>query len=377
MKHLLVTVSALLLLSTTSRAQESNAPASESRKPATKEQMRLTRLRGASSPPRLIVSTKQLIDEQWAGIPGIELTKKERLLVVFSSGGAREPAPENVIYLTTSQDKGATFTKPVKVVEGLDGARAYDPTLWMAPNGLLWLIYNRSHPEAGLQGVFARTCADPDASELTWSDEVRVGFEGHHAKSINKPIAFATGEWVMPAMHVPRSQKWPGKRQFQGVGISTDQGRTWALHGAVEAPGWAPGENMIIEREDGSLVMYIRCKAGVIWQSESRDRGRTWSEGGPTEVVNPGSRFYIRRLSGGEWLLINNPEANYRTGIVACLSHDEGETWGPPLMLDKRLSVSYPDAAVAPDGTIYAVYDRLRKFYGEINLSVFTKDDIP
>ena len=28
-------------------------------------------------------------------------------------------------------------------------------------------------------------------------------------------------------------------------------------------------------------------------------------------------------------------------------------------------------------GAIYTVYDRSRKLYGEINLSVFTKDDIP
>ncbi len=356
-------------------AKERQATAAQPETPATKE--RKTPSSDASAPGPIlkrIVSTKKRIGEKWAGIPGIELTKKGRLLVVFSSGGDKEPLPENVIYLTTSEDGGATFAKPVKVVEGLDGARAYDPTLWIAPNGQLWLIYNRSNPGAGLQGVFARTCADPDASELKWSDEFRVGFEGHHAKAINKPIALSTGEWVMPAMHVPQSQKWPGKRRFQGVGISTDQGRTWALHGAVEAPGWAPGENMIVERKDKSLVMYIRCKAGVIWRSESQDCGKTWSKGGPTKITNPGSRFHIRRLSGGQWLLINSPDPKKRTAIVARLSRDEGATWSLPLVLDERLSVSYPDAAVAPDGTIYAVHDRSRKLYGEILLSVFTKD---
>lgn len=322
-----------------------------------------------------IVTTAKHNGEQWAGIPGIEATKKGRLLVVWFSGGAKEPAPENAVFMTISDDGGATFGKAQKLAEPRDGARAYDPTLWLSPKGVLWLVYNRSNREAGEQGIFARTCDDPDAAELRWSDEFRVGYEGVHSSRINKPIVLATGEWVMPAMHLPKTEKWPGKVRKHGVGISSDQGRTWSLHGGVEAPGHSL-ESMIVERKDGSLVMYIRCTAGVIWQSESRDRGQTWSKGGPTEISNPGSRFHIRRLSGGEWLLVNSPNPKKRTGIVACLSRDEGATWSPPLVLDERDNVSYPDAAVAADGTIYVVHDRDRNGAGEILLSVFKKDDI-
>lgn len=323
-----------------------------------------------------IVTTAKRNGERWAGIPGIEVTKKGRLLVTWFSGGAKEPAPENTVFLTVSDDGGATFGKIHKLAEPRDGVRAYDPTLWLSPRGVLWLIYNRSNREAGMQGIFARRCDDPDASEVRWGDELRVGYDSVHSSRLNKPIVLSSGEWIMPAMHLPKTERWPGKVRSHGVGISTDEGHTWTLHGAVEAPGHSL-ENMIVERNDKSLVMYIRCSVGVIWQSESRDLGRTWSKGGPTTIPNPGSRFHIRRLPHGDWLLINSPNPKKRTAIVACLSHDEGATWGEPLVLDERANASYPDAAIAADGTIYAVHDRDRNGAGEILLSVFHTQDIP
>ncbi len=327
---------------------------------------------------RKIVTTAADIGERWAGIPGIERTSGGRLFVVWFSGGHKEPAPENRIYMTHSDDGGVSFAPPWRAALPREGARAYDPTLWLAPDGVLWLIFNRGNPQAKTNGVHARLCQEPDATDPQWSEEFAVGYEGHHSNRMNKPTVLTTAEWIMPVTHVPKAtHEWvPGGMHFQGVGISTDRGRSWTLHGAVEAPPWAL-ENMIVERSDGSLVMYIRCGAGVIWQSISRDRGRSWSQGGPTSIPNPGSRFHVRRLADGDWLLLNSPDPTKRTGIVACLSHDEGRTWGDPLVLDERENVSYPDAAIAPDGTIYAVHDRDRNGAGEILLSAFCKSDIP
>ena len=45
-------------------------------------------------------------------------------------------------------------------------------------------------------------------------------------------------------------------------------------------------------------------------------------------------------------------------------------------MLDERISVSYPDAIQAADGTIYAVHDRQRHAAKEILLSVFSETDV-
>ena len=318
-----------------------------------------------------------MIKQQWAGIPGVEVTPGGRLFIVFYSGGQREPAPENMIYLTISEDNGQSFTPPVIIAEPRDGMRAFDPTLWLAPAGILWLIYNRSSKQTAEHGVYARICQDPDAVQLKWDDEFRVGFDVPFSFRMNKPIVLSTGEWVMPVTHAaqPTFDWFAGSMQRQGVGISRSDRRSWKLYGAVDAPHWAL-ENMIIERQNGSLLMLIRTGAGVLWQSTSSDRGLTWSPGEPTTIPNPGSRFFIRRLPDGDWLMINSPDAERRTGIVATLSSDEGETWRRSLALDDRDNVSYPDAAIGQDGTIYAVHDRDRGGVGEILLSVFRKENL-
>jgi predicted neuraminidase len=324
-----------------------------------------------------VVTTASRTGQTWAGIPGVEITPAGRLFVAWYSGGDIEPHPQNTIYLCASSDRGLTFTPPEVVAWPLDGARAFDPTLWLAPDGALWLIFNRGNKDTAQHGIFARICVQPDADNPLWGDEFRLGYDSPFSFRMNKPTVLTSGEWLMPVTHSPHlTYGWSaGQNQFQGVGISLDQGKTWQLYGSVAAPSWAL-ENMVMERLDGTLVMVIRTGAGVIWQSTSNDRGRSWSLGEPTAIPNPGSRFYIRRLPDGDWLLINSPDPTSRTGIAASLSSDEGRTWRGKLVLDPRANVSYPDAALAADGTIYAVHDRERYGAAEILLSTFSKEDI-
>jgi predicted neuraminidase len=324
-----------------------------------------------------IVTSAAALGQKWAGIPGVEVTPAGRVYVVCFSGGEKEPDPHNTLYLSISSDRGNTFSAPVEVALPRDGARAFDPTLWLAPTGQLWLIFNRGNKDAARHGVFARICPQPDARVTRWEEEFRVGFDVPFSFRMNKPTVLSSGEWLMPVTHAAQvCQDWfAGSEQLQGVGISRDQGQTWTLHGAVKAPPWAL-ENMVLERRDGSLVMYIRTGAGCLWLSTSLDRGLTWSAGQPTTIPNPGSRFHMRCLPDGDWLLINSPDPKRRTGIAAALSSDEGRTWRSGLVLDGRDNVSYPDAAFAQDGTIFAVHDRERGGAAEILLSTFTKNDI-
>jgi predicted neuraminidase len=239
------------------------------------------------------------------------------------------------------------------------------------------LIYNRSNKVLGQHGIYVRITANPDAEVPIWDNEFRVVIKTPFCFRMNKPIVLSTSAWVMPVTHASQTtHDWfAGPLQRQGVAISRDEGKSWTLFGAVEAPHWAL-ENMVVDCRDGSLLMYIRTGAGVLWQSRSIDKGQTWTEGTPTTITNPGSRFFIHKFSDGDWLLINSPDPAKRTGIVAAVSTDEGETWQGHLVLDDRDNVSYPDAAIAEDGTIYAVHDRDRSGEGEILLSVFQKEDI-
>ena len=107
------------------------------------------------------------------------------------------------------------------------------------------------------------------------------------------------------------------------------------------------------------------------------DCGQTWLAGSTTKIVNPGVRFFVRRLASGRLLLINTPDPKRRRGLRAYVSDLKQETsFSAGLELDPRYKVSYPDAVQSLDGLIYAVHDCDRQGMGEILLDVFAEDEI-
>jgi predicted neuraminidase len=315
---------------------------------------------------------------QWQGIPAIERAANGRLWVAFFSGGPKEPDPENYVLLTTSADDGQTWSTPQPIVTPPGQTRAYDPALWHDPHGRLWLFYNQANLQEREYAVWAMTADDANAASPRWSAPRKIDLGVPFAFRLNKPTVLSGGDWLLPVTWARSApQGWfAGAEQLQGVAVSTDAGITWSFHGSVAAPSGAL-ENMIVERRDGVLWMLIRTGAGVLWQSVSRDQGRSWSTATPTEIVNPGVRFFIRRLASGRLLLINTPDPKQRKTLYAYLSDERDDTlWRGGLQLDGRDKVSYPDAVQAPDGRLYAIHDCDRQGLGEIVLNIFYEDDI-
>ena len=332
----------------------------------------------ASSPFSALAETPVLeIACTWQGIPGLERTAKGRVFASWFTGGPKEPAPENTVLLCYSDDQANTFTAPQAMGLPKDGTRCYDPTVWIDPKGRLWYIFNRGNKDTAQHDVWARICNEPDAKTLVFGAEFRVGFEGPYAFRMNKPTVLSSGEWIMPVTHsTERIEGWfAGPKQLQGVGISTDEGKTWKLHGALKAPDWAL-ECMITELKDGHLWLLTRTGSGLLWESHSIDKGRTWSESVPSAIKNPGSRFFIRRLASGNLLLVNHFNFKGRNNLTAQISTDDGATWCDGLLLDERNNVSYPDGVQDEDGLIWITYDRDRQGEGEILLAKFKEEDV-
>jgi predicted neuraminidase len=315
---------------------------------------------------KFVVSTKG--KRLWQGIPGIEVTPIGKLWACFYSGGKKEPDPKNQVLTTYSNDAGKSWSSPKVVVDIEGSARAFDPTLWHDPDGKLWLIYNHGDIKKNQHYICYTTTTDSESDNPTWSKPQKMDIDIPIPFRMNKPIALSSGEWLSPLSWAPsmKKKKWLPRYNYQGVVISHDKGQSWSAHGKVEALAWAL-ENMMVELQDGTIWMLIRAGGGTLWESYSTDRGVTWSEGQPTEIVNPGSRFFIGRLKSGKILLINQPLKKGRTGMYVAFSEDDGKTFSKPLMIDERENVSYPDAVEDAEGNIHIVYDRLRYEVGEIN----------
>jgi len=336
------------------------------------------------------------------GIPGIERAPKGRLWATWYAGGGTE-GPLNYVVLVTSADDGRTWSAPKLVVDIPDWGRAFDPCLWMDPQGRLWLFWAQSlvHWD-GRGGVWFINTSNPDAENPKWSKPRRIS----DGVMMNKPVVLTSGKWLLPIAMWPFQSDAERINRQQLLGLtpaaikglsfplrdagqsmvyeSSDRGKSFHKLGYAMAANVSHNEHMVVERRDGSLWMLIRTGYGIA-HSVSADQGRTWSEGADTGIPHPSARFFIGRLKSGRMLLVRHASPpgivtregyKPRSHLAAFLSSDDGKTWSAPLMLDERNGVSYPDATQASDGRIFVIYDRNRTKDREILMAAFAEDDV-
>jgi hypothetical protein len=203
---------------------------------------------------------------------------------------------------------------------------------------------------------------------------------------MNKPIARKNGDWLFPVSvwaQKPGANTRSEHRRDLGalVGanafLSRDRGQTLAPLGQTRAVDSIFDEHSIVERRDGSLWMLLRTKSGIA-ESVSTDNGKTWTPAQPSPIPHVNSRFFIKRLKSGSFLLVrhNPPNGKTRSHLTAYLSGDEGKTWSGGMMVDERVGVSYPDGVQDPKGVIRIIYDFERTRARQILMAEFTEDDV-
>lgn len=157
---------------------------------------------------------------------------------------------------------------------------------------------------------------------------------------------------------------------FSLMNISDDWGQTWRT--STPLIGRGNIQPSIVQRRDGSLYTLMRDNGPPpkrLHQSESRDRGETWSVVTDTDLPNPGSGAEITSLRNGRWILISNDTESGRSSLAVQISDDEGKTWKWKRHLERSPEVSgrdppkggasrfhYPSIIQAKDGTLHASY---------------------
>jgi predicted neuraminidase len=150
---------------------------------------------------------------------------------------------------------------------------------------------------------------------------------------------------------------------FSLMAITDDWGKNW--HTSTPLVGAGNIQPSIVRRADGSLYTLMRDNGGPpkrLHQSESRDRGETWSDVTDSDLPNPGSGAEVIGLRNGHWALIANDTERGRGSLVVQISDDEGKTWRwkRHLELDppgpEAGSYHYPSIIQARDGWLHASY---------------------
>jgi predicted neuraminidase len=305
------------------------------------------------------------------GIPSMGVSPRGRLWANWYAGKTPSEDQNNYVVLTTSGDNGATWREVLVVdPDGEGPMRAFDPELWMAPDGKLRMFWAqaRGH-EATVGGVWCLQTAEPESEQPAWEKPVRVT----NGVMMCKPLVLTTGEWVLPA------STWRKTDNSAKLVVSTDQGRSWTIRGGCNVPvaSRAFDEHMLVERKDRSLWLLARTNYGI-GESVSNDRGATWPELKPSAIAHPSARFFITRLSSGNLLLVKHGPIGKKTDrshLTAFISTDDGRTWGDGLLLDERDGVSYPDGQQTADGLIRIIYDFSRTGARHILMATFREED--
>lgn len=309
---------------------------------------------------------------KFTGISSLAISPKGRMWAVWYTGITPDEDLNNYVVVAASEDNGNSWEEVLVIdPDGSGPVRAFDPEVWLAPNGQLWIFWAQTIEHNGtVAGVWSLTINNPDNTDLDYSEPRRLT----NGVMMCKPLVLSTGEWVLPA------STWRLTNKSAKAIVSTDEGQTWQERGAVNVPEKFRNydEHMIVEKKNGDLYMFVRTNYGI-GESVSTDRGHTWSPLIPSEIQHPAARFFISRLNSGNLLLVKHGPIDMKTRrshLMAFISQDDGYSWSDGLLLDERPGVSYPDGQQTSDGTIYITYDYNRTREQNILVTSFTEDDI-
>ena len=146
------------------------------------------------------------------------------------------------------------------------------------------------------------------------------------------------------------------------IAISDDGSKTWTHSKPIV--GYGNVQPSIIEKEDGTLVAYMRDNGdapATILISYSMDKGYTWTSAKESDIPNPGSSVEALKLHNNDWVIVYNDTQKGRNSLVISLSDDEGKTWKWIKTLDRsgnpnKDSYSYPSVIQTKDGKIHVTY---------------------
>jgi len=319
------------------------------------------------------------------GIPSVAVSQKNgRMWSTWYAGVTPGEDSNNYVVLSTSADGGQTW-KEVLVADpdGFGPRRAFDPEVWISPDGRLrWTWTERVAPlQAQADGAYSGAVANPRADELMMatldaenepSGELPIPRRIGRGVMMCKPIVARDGRWLFPVSH------W--YEEPSACILETTNGVDFAEIGGAKLPKKDRlfDEHTMVQQADGSLWMLIRTRSGFS-ESMSKDGGRTWDNCEPSGIGQPSARLFLRRLASGRLLLVKHGAIGEKIGraqLTAFLSEDDGVTWQGGLLIDGRSGVSYPDGDQFADGTIAVVYDYSRTKERIIHMALFTEEDV-
>jgi predicted neuraminidase len=279
-------------------------------------------------------------------------------LIAAWFGGSAEGRDDVEIWLSR-KEPGEEWSMP-EPVTALPSIPVWNPVLFV--NGdTTWLFFKVGPSPREWVGAYVRS---PDGGR-TWSPAAYLP-AGLIGPVRTKPLVVGDSVWLAGSS-VEAGYRWdsPADAPYRSWAVwverSVDHGRTWSKHGPVTVPGEAFGviQPTLWQSASGEIRMLMRStdRIGYVVSSCSSDGGRTWSPAMPTSLPNPNSGVDVVRLRDGRLVLVYNHLTEGRNAIHLAVSHDGGETWSEPRVLEEGPGeYSYPAVIQSEDGMVRITY---------------------
>jgi predicted neuraminidase len=266
-------------------------------------------------------------------------------------GGSKEGADDVDIWSSRLQDR--EWSAPVKIA-WLDGVPLWNPVLFNNGNDII--LFYKAGKTIPLWYTLYKVSRDRG---LTWTEERELvpGDRGGRGPVKNKPIRLKSGRIAAPA-------SIEGEFWDAFADISDDGGIHWrkskfvpVQHETLRSKGII--QPSLWQSKDGEVHMFLRSTEGMIFRSDSKDEGETWSPAYDSGLPNNNSGIDLVMYDSVCLALVYNPVGDNwgaRTPLWLSFSNDNGKTWEKVLTLEEGPGeFSYP-AIIAGAKALYISY---------------------